>query len=433
MREARYAILLVAIGLIATGAQAADLVVSAGATVNVAADANYDGIYVDGELNIAAGVTVNTTEGDGNPTLIGYLDANATAVLNVDGTLNCNGGWGWPLEDKGEEEYHCLDIGGQAKAEVTISATGYVDAGGQGIGVGQDQNWYGDPIGGPNDPFGQGGWPPYPDSGYDTRLTFETGATLVNFGSLSMGAGEARPNSIFVDWHPSGVDFWKGGHNANVVVETADGVDLTDAGWTSVFMVGGTLEVTGTLNVHGTFRCRTASGHYDPNTATNMYLSRAEMIAQDRINVIKLKGDNPVILSDSGWQMGGLRRYPSTIPDPNDPNATIPHPQAGEVIDPDDANAVLEFYTSNTYGCIVDLSEANIPTDQWYTILDSDSRGGWNPVWSQDVTLAPGQEGLIRFRGGNWVDRIYEVYIPEPASMALLAVGGIGILLRKRR
>lgn len=369
MREARYLVLLVAVGLIATGANAGALLVADGAdeTVTLSANASYD-----------AYSAVGTSGG-----------FSATGTLNVDAGVTVTfSGFEYIAQ---EDEMHAFDIGGQASGVVNLGAGATIITD-YSMGVGQDGRWYGNAN--PAAPFGT-----YANSGYNATVNMAAGARLQDdYWAVMIGLGEVT-----------------NGGQTHITMEGGASIS-------GVFMLGGTIEASGTVAIEGSNRYRSmgAAEHFyypDPNIADwedfgHVAKNRAYSDPLNEFAILKLTGTNPLITATGGFQLGILAK---------DAN--------GDVIDVETPDV------GHSFGPQVDLSEADIPEDQWYTILVGGNAGYW-PLNQQSIELVPGSEGLIRCMNiGSYLDgkKRVEVWIPEPATMALLAIGGIGVLIRKKR
>jgi len=77
----------------------------------------------------------------------------------------------------------------------------------------------------------------------------------------------------------------------------------------------------------------------------------------------------------------------------------------------------------------VTIDDSGSPEDDSWT--QGPTNGNYN---KRDVTLTSGQDMEIRFQHGNGLNPFSGIQIiPEPATMVLLGLGGIGVLLRRRR
>ena len=342
MRAARYAVLLVAVGLIAVSAQAADLVVGAGSTVNVSGDITYGSISVEGggELIVDAGATLSTDIG---PLLVGSTGgASLTATMTVNGHLNIQGS----TTNTVEEETHSLDVGGQSQASFTLAAGSSITCS-ETIAFGMDAGWDG----------GAG----YPDSGYRTDVTLENGSSIVA-GFFAMGAGDAmmgRPDTVV-------------NVNGDVTFNSA------------AYIVGGTLNINGgTLDlVDKRWTIRSAVGAVDGSSPDSDY------------TVFNFTGAAPLFMTTEKLNWGRLG--------------------------------------GNQFGIVIDISDSSIPHNAWYTLFlgREDTTGGE----AQLARLSTDSEGILRVvQGSAGVRSSIDVFIPEPATMVVLALGAVALIRKKRR
>ena len=392
MREARVAVIVMVVALITTGAQA--LYVPPGGTVTIGSG-TYDGIIVDGDLTISANAEVDVSLLDANGDEIGggVIIGSAggfsnTASLTVEAgvTLTILGS----TTNDGTGETHAMDIGGQSNANAYFGPGSWVDAGGNSIGIGMDGGWFG--FEHHFDPNLRS-----PASGYDTVAEFDN-MTIDNHDGILIGLGEIT-------------------HDANVVVKFND-TTISNRGWTSLFVVGGTVEISGTLN---TERDRVRS--YE---AKNIGMTFEQANAADRLVKLKFKGVNP-LWNSTGWIQTGQFNGMTWAMDANgdqllDANGD-PYKVATDISDS----------TSKEFGFAIDIAEATIPTGQWYSLYIGTLTTEWELGYGKAI-LAPGSEGLLRFDIDSTTGtRAIQVWVPEPATMTMLGIGGLGVLLRRKR
>ena len=357
MREARLAILLVAIGVIAMGAHASEFTGAessawfdannwtagvpsgtVGAEIGTAANADVSaviasatayangvqvGVGGNGSLEIASG-SLAVIGGRLNIGVAGGTAVTANVVFN--GDAYCYTG----IYNSDEDEIHSLDIGGGAKANVTIAAGVSVIAAST-IGIGKDDRWQG---------------------GYETHVSMGEGSLL-------------QSGAVGGEW----VVFGLGGDVYPMVLSMQNNATIEG----TLFHLGGTLEINGTANLNGGSRWR----NYGMNP------------------VIKLIGEGAQILT-YGFQFG-------VMPSKEGPR--------------------------------LDVSELVIPADTWVTVMTDQDGGFWG---NKDIDFVPGTPSYWQMQlivGTPYTDEPHyvQVMVPEPATLVLLVIGGLGVLLRKRR
>ncbi|GAF83943.1 unnamed protein product, partial [marine sediment metagenome] len=224
------------------------------------------------------------------------------------------------------------------------------------------------------------------DHGFDVggysggNLTLEANASLTMQVGDSMGVGKT--------------DTWAGGFATHVIMKPGSAITIGSAGdgWAAfglgdgnasqiwemenatingvLFHIGGTLILKGRGNLHtgGTYRCRTYS---DPKGT-----------------IIKLVGDVPLLSAAGGLTFQGPR---------------------------------------------VDVSLCNKPPiGNWVTILKGDASTYW-PSMQKDINFIPGTDPNWQIRTvhpmpSGSVREAQIRYVPEPATLALLALGGLAAL-----
>ena len=392
MREARYAAILVTIAMVVVGAQAVDIFIPPPWPPTVIGSGTYDSITVDGDLTILAGSNVFVSLLDANgyeiggPVIIGASGGfSNTASLTVEAgvTLTILGS----TTNNGEGETHSMDIGGQSNANAYFGPGSWVDAGGNSIGIGMDAGWFGHMHPGHG----------YPASGYDTVAEFDN-MTIDNHDGITIGLGEIT-------------------HGANVVVKFND-VTISNKGWTSLFVIGGTVEISGTLN--------TEKDRIRSYMAKNVGMNMEQANAAGLLTLIKFKGVNPLWQNTSYLQTGQFNGETWAL----DANGDQLLDANG---DPYKVATDISDSTSKDFGFAIDISQATIPTNQWYSLW----RGGLTTEWDigyGKAILAPGSQGLLRFDIDSTTGtRAIQVWVPEPATMTMLGIGGLGVLLRRKR
>ena len=364
MREARLAILLVAIGVIAMGAHASEFTgaessdwfdannwtagipgAAIGAEIGTAANADVSAV-ISGTTAYANGLQVGVG-GNGSLELvnkslmvvgtrlnIGVSGGTAvTANVVFNGDVSCYSG----IYNEDEDEIHSLDIGGGAKANVTIAAGVSVIAA-SGIGIGKDDRWQG---------------------GYETHVSMGEGSLL-------------QSGAVGGEW----VQFGLGGDVYPMVLSMQNNATIEG----TLFHLGGTLEVNGTANLNGGSRWRNLNA---PGFAGGLN------------PIIKLIGEGANILT-YGFQFGLMPKVE---------------------------------------GPRLDVSELVIPADTWVTVMTDQDGGFWG---NKDIDFVPGtpsywQMQLIAGTPSTEEPHYVQVMVPEPATLVLLVLGGLGVLLRKRR
>ncbi len=388
MREARYAAILIVISMVVVGAQAADLGVTAGTSATTSG--TFDSIIVDGDLTLDANTTVSLLDANGfeigGPVIVGASGGfSNTASLTVEAgvTLTILGS----TTNDGEGEVHSMDIGGQSNANAYFGPGSWVDAGGNSIGIGMDAGWFGHmhPSHG------------YPASGYDTVAEFDN-MTIDNHDGISIGLGEIT-------------------NGANVVAKF-NNTTISNRGWTSLFVVGGTVEISGTFN---TERDRVRS-----YAAKNVGMNMEQASAAGLLTLIKFKGVNP-LWNSSGWIQVGQFNGETWAMDANGDQLLDGNG------DPYKVPTDISDSTSKEFGFAIDISGATIPANQWYSLYIGTLTTEWELGYGKAI-LAPGSEGVLRF-GMDAVTgtRAIQVWVPEPATMTMLGIGGLGVLLRRKR
>ncbi len=393
MREARFAVILVAIALIATGAQAAPLVVPAATSVTTSG--TFDSITVDGDLILNGDTTTSLLDANGDE-IGGAFIVGASGGTGNTANLTVNAGVTLTLlgstTNDGEGETHGMDIGGQSAATAYFGPGSWLDAGGMTMAIGMDAGWYGftHPL---NSLLS------YPDSGYDTNVHFDT-MTIDDHDGISIGLGHAI-------------------RDANILVKFTD-TTISNRGWTTLFLVGGTVEISGTLN---TERDRVRS-----YAAKNVGMNMSQANNAGLLATVKFSGVNP-LWNSSGWIQVGQFNGETWAVDANGDSLLDANG------DPYKVPTDISDSTSKEFGFAIDISDATIPTGQWYTLYQGSLTSTWDMEYG-DVILAPGQAGILRFgmnRVGNVNRRAIQVFVPEPATMTMLGLGGLGVLLRRKR
>ena len=425
-------VVLVAVGLMAAGASAAD----SEFTGAVSSDWAVSGNWTAGVPSGTVGALIGTT---GNAGVSATISASATAQgvqvglggngsLEVGGSLNvvthrmiigASGGASVTADvvfnadttidgsfyNSDEKETHSLDIGGGANANVTIAVGVTVTANGQ-IGIGKDDRWVG---------------------GFETHVSMAPGSVL-NVGydgsdrcQLGLG-GDVYPMVLSMD-------------NA-----TVNG---------TLFQLGGTLEAIGTVNLNGGSRWRnlnalSLAGGLNPvlkfigsgaeiltygfqfgimpdNEGPRVDVSELVVPADTWVTVMtdqnggfwgnSSKDIDFVPGTDSGWSMQLLPGASGTS-DPHFVQVMFSSPQImGDVnlsgsVDDDDLSLLLANWNIGDEWGEGDLNDSGNVDDDDLSLLLANWGAGSSPAGEA---------------------------VPEPATLVLLGIGGLGVLLRKKR
>ncbi len=331
-------VILAAIALIATSAQALDVnssVIYSGAG-NTETNLNI-GVASAGSVTVSAGGDLTVGTGLGSAGMI-RVSTGAAGSLHVQAgaTLTADGNWYNPIE--GESASLVVGGGPLATAATMVVGAGAVINAKAGIYFGMTNDWNG---------------------GVDADVTLGDGV-IINAGL----EGTSTKGNIGI----------AGAGGSGTIVRTKN---LTINGNARLFFVDGTIEVEGTFA-------------YNVNTGTGPWSMPGWSSAT---KILKMKGAGAVITTGlNGAQLGkGL----------------------------------------------VDISELPMPLWTWTTIM-THTKTWDNFVYDplkfmlNPATSDPGWQMKSTFDAVNGGGTL-EVMIPEPATMALLAIGGIGALLRKRR
>ncbi len=409
MREARFAVILVAIALIATGAQAA---AGLDVTTTVTENGTHDYINVNGgDLTLDGDTTVSLLDANGDE-IGGALIVGSAGGTAVTANLTVNAGVTLTLlgstTNDGEGETHGMDIGGQSAATAYFGPGSFINAGGMTMAIGMDAGWYG--FTHPITPALS-----YPDSGYDTTVHFDS-MTIDNHDGISIGLGQTI-------------------RDANILVKFTD-TTISGMGWTSLFVVGGTVEISGTLN--------TQKDRIRSYAAKNVGMNMSQANDAGLLAVIKFTGVNP-LWKNSTWMQTGQFKGTTWALDANGDQIIAPVLDAngdqeldanGDPV-PDAPYKIptdISDSTSREFGFAIDISDATIPTNQWYSLVVLGFTGDWTMDYGK-IIMAPGSEGLLRMHVPDPITgtRSIQVWIPEPATMTMLGLGGLGVLLRRKR
>ncbi len=86
----------------------------------------------------------------------------------------------------------------------------------------------------------------------------------------------------------------------------------------------------------------------------------------------------------------------------------------------------------NQFGIVIDISDSSIPHNVWYTLCLG--REGGTAGEAELARLSTDSEGILRvIQGSAGVRSSIDVFIPEPATMVVLALGAVALIRKKRR
>ncbi len=285
------------------------------------------GVDAAGDLTIAAGGSLVIHNNAAEVWDVLTIGASGGSSVTATATLsNIVDLWGWYYVSS-ENEYHSLDIGAKARANVTIEANTVIQTAAD-IGVGMDGYW---------------------DTGYATTVYQGPGSFIkINSGNGMLLLGRFDSNAEPVHYIMDHAKI-RGG----------------------MFHVGGTLELRG------------------PNFAW-AHPYRARSYAGAGRTILKLVGEGASLTTWEGLQLRGVR---------------------------------------------VDVSEfAVAETNTWVTFLDGTEGDSFWP--DKDIDFIPGTDPdwlMQLVYDGSGTKLVQIMYVPEPATLAILALGACLPLLRRRR